>query len=416
MRVHSPAMPSPYLVRSLALLVLFLAPGCTAVRDLLEKDERPDHEIAERGALAPPPAANPAAPRATPPADGLAVPDGLTIPLPGRDSDTPEPPARGSLSDPPPGSVDPRGNLERAFLVERAQTIHRTLVAALDPQANARVRSIALEVVDQPEPNAAAACVGKRRTPLMMITSAMLEVAAGIAETTAYDELAGTATYTQHVATLIERIRRNQSLAGVDPDLHAPPHARDPHKLARQLHLYDQQLAFIIGHELAHHHRGHTNCVTGRSPVEVQRDELVQLLAHTVPPFSQPREVEADLWGVANVLEAGHERPGGAWTEEGALLNMDFFRRLSDQRGAHDQGGAELVLAFLSTHPPAMLRIPIVRATAAEWRPGWRPPSMPTLGEDGIELNTPSGPLRLPTKLPIDPSQLPFPFPLLEPR
>src|SRR5690606_11707869 len=131
-------------------------------------------------------------------------------------------------------------------------------------------------------------------------------------------------------------------------------------------------------------------------------------LAHTIPTFSQPREVEADMWAVVNVMEAGRGRQGGAWNHEGALLNMDFFRRLSDQ------GGAELVLAFLSTHPPAIVRLPIVRSTAQQWEPGWRPPGMPTAGPDGIELPGPNGSIRLPIpdRLPIDPSQLPFPFPL----
>lgn len=205
------------------------------------------------------------------------------------------------------------------------------------------------------------------RHAVMMMTTAMLELAAGIAETKAYDEVSGADTYERYVTHVVELVRQRRRMEGVDPSLHSAPHRTDPHKLARQRHLFDQQVAFILGHELAHHYRGHTNCVEGRSPAEIEQDQLSQLLAHTVPPFSQPREVEADMWGLTNVLEAGHDRAGGRWSAEGALLNEDFFRRVSDR------GGAELLLAFLSTHPPSVVRIPIVRATAQQWSEGWRP-------------------------------------------
>lgn len=74
-----------------------------------------------------------------------------------------------------------------------------------------------------------------------------------------------------------------------------------------------------------------------------------------------------------------------------------------------DQGGAELVLAFFSTHPPALVRIPIVRAAAQRWEPGWRPPecrpSTPMESADPGRLFADSG------QAPIDPSELPLPSP-----
>ncbi len=342
--------------------------------------------------------------------EGLPIP----IPLPDPNARDPEPPARGSLAAAPPGSYDANGFMTRAFLERETREIHQALVAALDTRENEQTRDIPFEVVDEAsEPNAAAACRRRDRRALMMITSAMLELAAGIAETKAYDEVAGTQTYDTYVNNVVQQVRNRQPVQGPDPSLHPAPHATDPHKLARQRHLFSQQVAFIVGHELAHHYRGHTNCVAGRTEAEIQRDELTQILAHTVPPFSQPREVEADMWGVTNVMEAGRTRTGGTWTHEGALVNLDFFRRLSDR------GGRELLMAFLSTHPPAILRIPIVRSTGQQWRQGWRPPVMPIPGQGGsggIELPGPGGPIRLPGNLPIDPSRLPFPLPLPQPR
>ncbi|MCZ7686244.1 MAG: M48 family metalloprotease [Sandaracinaceae bacterium] len=409
-------MASPNVLRASALASLLLASACG---DLLGGDDPPPPPDP---ALQPPVQTQPEPqPEPTPAPSGPAQPGGfsfpgldgipLPIPLPDANARDPEPPARGSLGAPAPGTWDASGHMTRPFLEQRAEEIHQALVAALDAHENEQTRTIPFEVVSEArEPNAAAGCTRSTRSPVMMITSAMLELAAGIAETKAYDEVAGTSTYEQYVTTVVEQVRGQRTVEGPSPSLHSAPHSTDPHKLARQVHLFDQQVAFIVGHELAHHYRGHTNCVGGRTEAEVQRDELAQILAHTVPPFSQPREVEADMWGVTNVLEAGRNRQGGTWTQEGALINLDFFRRLSDQ------GGAELVLAFLSTHPPALIRIPIVRSTGQQWQPGWRPPAMPVPGQGGqggIELPTPGGPFRLPDpgQLPIDPSRFPFPIP-----
>lgn len=372
----------------------------------------------------PPPVADPAleaapapapAPAPTLPAPGgLQIPglEGIPIPLPNPSPSRPDPqpPARGSLAAAPAGSWDASGHMTRAFIESEAEVVHQALVAALDEHERSQVSAVPFEVViANTQPNAAAGCTRSDRSPVMMITSAMLELTAGISETKAYDEVAGTDTYESYVTAVVDQIRHQRPIQGMDPSLHQAPHATDPHKLARQRHLFDQQVAFIVGHELAHHYRGHTDCVAGRSQAELQRDELARILAHTVPPFTQPREVEADMWGVVDVLEAGHERAGGAWTEEGALLNLDFFRRLSDR------GGQELVLAFLSTHPPSIVRIPIVRSTAQQWTPGYRPPRMPVPGQQGgIPLPGGGGALPIPDlrRLPIDPSQFPIPLPV----
>ncbi|MFK7987172.1 MAG: hypothetical protein AB8I08_14205 [Sandaracinaceae bacterium] len=396
---------------------LLSSAGCGLLDEETDEPPPPDPALAPPVALpapSPAPVAPTPAPVAQPASPGtFTIPglEGLSIPLPAPQGPytPPEPPAVGTLTPAPGGSFDGQGKMPSAFLATRAGDVHRALVAALDSHENSQVRDIPFRVVTEArQPNAAAACRGG--TPLMMITSSMLELAAGISEATAYDETAGTETYEAYVTSVVEAVRGQRPIPRGGAGVHTAPHATNPHKLARQLHLFDQQVAFIIGHELAHHYRGHTSCVGGRSDAEVQRDELARILSRTVPPFEQPREVEADMWGLTNVLEAGRSRTGGTWTEEGGLLNLDFFRRLSDR------GGAELIMVFLSTHPASFIRIPIVRSTAQQWQPGWRPPRMPVPGETGtgpgIDVPTPIGNVRLPSNLPIDPSQLPIPFPL----
>lgn len=393
MRLSTPAL----VATSLALL------GCSSIESLFEEDEDPPPAPVQPEPV-PPPEADDDGTAQNDDDDGspggFEFPglDGLRLPLPVPDEDSdPEPPARGSLGPPPPGSFDPAGHLMRPFMEQEATRIHQALVAALPQHEQEQTRDIPFEIIaEDREPNAAAGCTRSTRSPLMMITTAMLVLAGGISEAKAYDELAGTTTYDQYVTAVIDQVRNQQPVQPINPSLHTAPHATDQHKLARQVHLFQQQVAFIIGHELAHHYRGHTNCVGGRTDEEQRRDEAAQILAHTVPPFSQPREIEADMWGVTNVLEAGRTRPAGQWNQEGALVNLDFFRQLADE------GGPQIVLVFLSTHPPSLVRIPIVRSTAQQWEPGQRPPTMPLPG-GSTEL---PGGIRLPEGLPI-----PFPLP-----
>jgi hypothetical protein len=338
------------------------------------------------------------------PSQGFEVPGlpGVVLPMPNpaAGAATREPLDLDRLEPAPPGSHDANGFLRRPFLEEEAGRVHRALVEALPPRERAQMQSVPFRVVQEDdEPNAAAGC--QRGSAIMMITSAMLELAAGIAETKAYDEVAGTDTHRQYVDTVVAQIRGRQRVTGPPPSMHAPPHALDRRKLARQRHLYAQQVAFIVGHELAHHYRGHTGCIAGRTTQEQEADELGRLLARAVPTFSQPREVEADLWGVTNVLEAGHGRAGGAWTEEGALLNLEFFQQLTER------GGPDLAMVFLSTHPLPSLRIPLVRYVAQSWAPGRQPPPVPTVG--GVLETLRQG--RLPEGLPIDLDRLPIPLP-----
>lgn len=337
----------------------------------------------------------------------IQLPGGITLPNPlprgdggaqqGGPTARRDPPARGSLPPPTPGSYDSGGHMTRAFMDTRARAINQALVSSLDPRERTQTQTIPFHIVNQArEPNAAAGCTKTSRQAVMLITSAMLVLVAGISEATAFDEVANTKHYNVYADEVVRQVRSKLPVGAVPPTLLTGPMALDTHKLARQEHLFDQQIAFILGHELAHHYRGHTSCVGGRSAAQAEADELTRILAHTVPLFSQPREVEADMWGVVNLLEAGGQRPQGSWNEEGALLNLDFFGRL------RQRGGSELAMLFLSTHPAPQLRAPIVRTAVRQWRPGWRPPATPSVDGTGpgLQIPTPGGNIRLPINLP----------------
>ena len=331
---------------------------------------------------------------------GMPIPSGVPIPadLVGQSLLTGlTPPDYATLSAPPAGALDAQGHFQMAWMRSESERIFQTLRAALRPAQRDRVATVPFHVTTDPrEPNAAAGCTPGARSPLVFITSGMLVLAAGAAEARAYDELAGTSHYETYAGHVVHWLRHGQAVGPVPDGLLTGPLASDPRRLARQHHLWVQQIAFILGHELAHHYRGHTGCIPGATPSRADLEAIQRGLADSIPTFEQPNEVEADVWGTANVLEAGRERSGGAWSAEGALLNLDVFRHLSRL------AGGDISMVFMSTHPPSELRGPIVQMAARQFRPGQDPLPTASLGAGGgIDIDLGGGaPIHLPIPLP----------------
>jgi hypothetical protein len=302
---------------------------------------------------------------------------------------TEPPPDPNTLAPMPPDATDASGLMTIAFLERETESIYRELLGGLTPEHRARVTGIPFHVMDERiEPNAAAGCAPSSGAPMVFITHAMLVVAAATSEARAYDELAGTRTYETYADALGPMMGSSRPVSGLAPGTLTGEHARSRTRLARARHLFDQQIAFILGHELAHHYRGHTGCA-GRGAASREEDEaLARTLAGTVSMFQQPFEVEADSWGITSVLEVGHTRAGGRWNQEGALISLDTFRRIA--------GVTDLRGAFLSTHPPSELRAPIVTQVAGLWSPGRAPLPEPTIDERGVTIDLGSGPITLP--------------------
>lgn len=122
----------------------------------------------------------------------------------------------------------------------------------------------------------------------------------------------------------------------------------------------DDELAFVMAHEAAHHIAGHLgrkqrDAVTGAVLVGVlatlagaPEDTLDSAmdLGATVGSraYSKEYEIEADRLGTIIAHKAGYDPVRGA----------EYFRRIPDPGNA-----------FLGTHPPNALRIDVVRETAA---------------------------------------------------
>ncbi len=324
---------------------------------------------------------------------GLPTSLPTSIPSPG-DSllSTDPPPDYATLAALPPGAADASGAMTMAFLQREVTSVIEEVRSHLPPDHRARVEHVPFHIVDDPvEPNAAAGCSPGSRAPMIMITTPMLTIAAATAEARAYDELGHTSTYETYASSIMDMVRRG-SVRGLPPGLLSGPLATDARKLARARQLFDEEVAFILGHEMAHHYRGHTGCTPSGSASVQEAEDLQRSLAQAAPPLEQPFEIEADMWGVTSVLEAGHERAGGRWSDEGALLSLDTFRHLGETTAD------ALPLVFLSTHPPSLVRAPIVQQVSRSWAPGRAPLPEPTVDAQGlsIDLGGGSGPIHIP--------------------
>jgi Zn-dependent protease with chaperone function len=138
--------------------------------------------------------------------------------------------------------------------------------------------------------------------------------------------------------------------------------------VARQHELLEEEMAFVMGHEIAHHYLGHTGCVGTPHPLT----QIGAMLSTRLPIFNQPFELAADTQGTTNMLNAGARRNPYKWTEGGGLMMLSFFSAFEEI-----SAGDSILFAFVLSHPPSGVRIPIVTQTANNWRAAQPRPPMP---------------------------------------
>jgi hypothetical protein len=255
-------------------------------------------------------------------------------------------------------SNDPVNVHDIAFLRKRAEQILAELVAALPQPQQGRVAGIPLVVDATPgEVNAFASCSGTRSA--MAISDGLLQIEAQLARFRAADELSGTNKVGEYIALIARGARPGRPLPEAPVGFVDPRIDVDPRKVARQYQLLDEQIAFVMGHELGHHYLGHLPCTAGGG---LTLAEIGALLSSAVPGFNQPNELAADVVGINNVLTMGTRRTDYRLTEGGAMLTMQFFA------GLDQLTPADILFGFERSHPPPALRTPVIQQTAAAWR------------------------------------------------
>lgn len=263
----------------------------------------------------------------------------------------------------PPVAYDPLNADDINFMRGRAQIIIQELIAALPQSYRQRVQGIPLVVDDTVgEVNAFAACTGGGKS-LMAITDGLLDIENHLAQARATDELFGTNKTSEYIAFIAKNQKPKQPIAHMGAGFIPPAQASDGRKVKRQHELFDEQVAFVLGHELAHHYLGHLPCTAGGN---VTSAEVSHVLSSALPIFNQPNELGADWNGTQNVLSAGSKRvaPSYKLTEGGGLLTMRFFEGL-DQMSPID-----IVFGFERSHPPPAIRVPTIQQAAGQWRSG----------------------------------------------
>jgi hypothetical protein len=261
-------------------------------------------------------------------------PQGSTIPRPVAD---------------PRAAIDPINRLNVAQLEAHARTILGELVAALPDDKRAQVASYQLHFDNAlGDVNAYATCADDG-TPIVAVSDGMLLIAAHLAMSTATDETFETEKRSEYLDWISEH--------GIDappPGFYAPAYHTDRQKILRQREIFDEQVAFILGHELAHHYLGHLGCTANGDPLVEATDG--------VPLFDQTSELAADVAAVKNLLSAGARRAGYEWTEDGALLVLAAFHARMEITVK------TIVFAFERTHPLPALRMPLITTTADLWK------------------------------------------------
>lgn len=265
----------------------------------------------------------------------------------------------------PPSPTDPVTTAELGYLRARAQAVLQRLVGALEPKQRGEVQGIPLGFDPTAgEVNAFAAC-RKSKGPLMVISDDLMRIQAGVARAEAYDEVFGTTRKTAYFELVRTQRSPVRAVPTVPAGFYEPAKDADGRKVARQRQLFDEELAFVLGHELAHHYLSHTGCVGGDASATTPAD-LARALATKAPVFNQPNEAASDIYGTHNAMTAG-------FTERGGLLTLELFLSL---RG----GGGGLRFSFEDSHPDPSVRIPIVKQAAATFRStGGRPLPVLTL-------------------------------------
>lgn len=263
-----------------------------------------------------------------------------------------------------PQPNDPINNVDIAWLRNEAGSIMGELMAALPAANQQKVKNIPFFADPTVgEVNAFAACDDQGQ-PLMAITDGLLEVQAHIAQFKATDETFGTNKLDQYLTLLANQQQPGKPVVRPQAGFADPAQHVDGRKVQRQHQLFEEQVAFVLGHELGHHYLGHTGCANGSGTGSrgVSPADLARLASNVIPLANQPNELASDAAGTNNLLTAGARRQGYKWTETGALLTLDFFARLDQLTPV------SILFSFERTHPIPQIRRPLVQATANSWR------------------------------------------------
>jgi len=235
------------------------------------------------------------------------------------------------------------------------------LIEHLPADQASRVRGMPLAFEHTDEINAFAGC--DEKGPFVEGTTGLLDVANGLAQTLAADQLFGLQTHEAYAKQVVDKVMEDKPNLYYDLSNLPPETALDKKRLSRAHEIFDDIVAFTFGHELAHHYLGHTPCAA-KTDMERNLARLGDIATSFIPVLNQPAEVAADQAGILNVLVTGRARATHPLDEGGARMLLTFFDRLEQAAG---QGNRSLLKTFLMTHPPSLLRLRVLNDSVARF-------------------------------------------------
>jgi hypothetical protein len=262
------------------------------------------------------------------------------------------------LNPPPFSGYDPIASGALQFLNNRSTQVVAELIANLDSTTQGRVRNIPIVYdTNASEVNAYASCTQSGKSAVT-VTNGLQLVAAHLAEAQAVDDVFGTRHVDDYIQYIAKYQKQGQPVLAPPANYYTQAQLADPRMQSREQQVFDEEVGFVLGHELAHHYLNHLPCT---SILPLDASEIGQVVTSAVPMFNQPNESAADVAGVTNVLRTGAQRAGYHFTEGGALLTMRFFAGL-------DQSSPVDIFTFERTHPPPSIRTPIIQTAAQVFR------------------------------------------------
>ena len=257
----------------------------------------------------------------------------------------------------------PSGALLMPVMKDEAKKIFEKLKSALPSAKQTVVADIPLlSDPSKDDVNAFAGCDDSGKT-FVVVTEGLYQMIDLIAQTKATDETFGTSYYDEYVKDLAAHQESGAAILPLPPGMLDVTKSLDSRKLQRQRQIFDEEIGYVIGHELGHHYLGHlgSSCSGGGGGV-IKPGDIVNVLKKVAPVFNQPNEIAADMAGIENLLDAGQNESDYHWSEGGGLTVIDFFKKMGDLHPG------SVLFTFMSTHPAPEIRGPIVKNTANWWR------------------------------------------------
>jgi Zn-dependent protease with chaperone function len=252
--------------------------------------------------------------------------------------------------------------LTQPMFQPEARAVLAELITRLPANYMNLVNGMPLQIDPDPtQVNAYATCTDSG-SPYIAVTEGLLEAVDAIAQTRSTDELFGTQTYTTYTNAVLPGLLQPNGRAALPQGIIPAQYLNLPQRLSRAHEMWDDIIAFTVGHEISHHYLGHTGCKGTVGAIDLLGGW--RALTQIVQPVNQINETAADSFGVTNVLNTGLARaPNYRWSEKGGLMLLDFFSRLEQAAGLTPGNP----IGYLQSHPNSPSRVSEVLLVANTW-------------------------------------------------